>query len=309
MYLDLKSVRAGNHRRKGHRLDEGNNSRRVRGVNANRQVGLLLKKRHCRYIKCISRHCFKSPDTSFAKGNVHVSPCHDVLGGHEKLLQSVCQTAFEQYGLVALAESLKKLEVLHISCAHLNNVNISKKVKVGNAHYLGNYGQTRFLPCFEEKLDPLALQALERIGRSSGLERAAAEHCCARFLAGDSGCDNLFFAFNGAGTRDNLQGTVAHNSVTNLDNGIVGVEFSVSLFVRLLNAADFLNAVLREKVVHINYGGVTDKSYNALACALDKVCAYSFIFKNFYKSVYRLLLRVLFKNDDHFYLLLLEIYI
>ena len=43
---------------------------------------------------------------------------------------------------------------------------------------------------------------------------------------------------------------------------VIGVEFSVSLFVRLLNTLYALNNILSVNVVHINSGGVADKSKN-----------------------------------------------
>ncbi len=75
----------------------------MRRIDAYRQMGFLLQKRHSRYIKSISCHCLKGAYASFAEDNVHISTCHDVFGRHEKLLQCVCQTALEQYGLVALS--------------------------------------------------------------------------------------------------------------------------------------------------------------------------------------------------------------
>ena len=45
----------------------------------------------------------------------------------------------------------KKGEVLHISCAHLNDVNISKQVNVGFAHNFCYNRQTCFLSCLKQQ--------------------------------------------------------------------------------------------------------------------------------------------------------------
>ena len=63
------------------------------------------------------------------------------------------------------------------------------------------------------------------------------------------------------------------------DNGIVGVKFAVSLFVRLLNSADAFNAVLCKNVVNVYDGGVSNKADNVLVRALNVVGAYALGFE------------------------------
>ena len=50
--------------------------------------------------------------------------------------------------------------------------------------------------------------------------------------------------------------------VVNLDDGVLGVELSVRLFVRLLNALDALNDILCVDVLDIYRMGVADKTEN-----------------------------------------------
>ena len=63
--------------------------------------------------------------------------------------------------LVASAESLEKCEILHISCSYLNNVNVSKAVKIRKIHDLSNNRQTCYLSSLNKKVDALLAKTLE----------------------------------------------------------------------------------------------------------------------------------------------------
>ena len=120
-------------------------------------------------------------------------------------------------------------------------------------------------PClclgFFQELQALGLQALEGIGRGSGLERAAAQEGCAGGLYALGHFADLGLCLNGARAGD--QGEVA---VADLlaggqgDDGVVRVELPVCLLVGFLHALDALYKVLCGDIVDIDGSGVAKQA-------------------------------------------------
>ena len=67
-------------------------------------------------------------------------------------------------------------DVLHVSRAHLKNVDIVKKIEVAGIHDFGNDRHVELALDFRENVEALFAQALEGIGARAGLERATAEN-------------------------------------------------------------------------------------------------------------------------------------
>lgn len=79
-----------------------------------------------------------------------------------------------------MTELLEKLEILHIARADLNQIDIGEQVNVGKIHDLGDDRHSGLFLRLEKKLETFGAKSLECVGRCAGLERAAAEHRCAR---------------------------------------------------------------------------------------------------------------------------------
>ncbi len=162
-------------------------------------------------------------DAAFAQDNLFVAARHDVFGAHQQLLNGAGQAALEQNGLVDFSERFQQLEVLHIACADLNDIDILKKGQVGNAHDFRDNGKAGLLARLVQKFEPLGFQALEGIGRGAGLEGAAAQKLRAGgfYALGDAA--DLVVAFHRAGAGDDGKPAVADFlSRGQGDDGIVG---------------------------------------------------------------------------------------
>ena len=88
-----------------------------------------------------------------------VSACHDVFSAHQELFNGVGQAPLEQDGLVDLAQCFEQLEILHVSCTHLNDVHalLLEERDVPNAHNLGYDRQAGLCFGFFQKLEALCL--------------------------------------------------------------------------------------------------------------------------------------------------------
>ena len=235
------------------------------GVNHDRQMGQLFQNRNGTQIQCVSCSGFKGTNPSFAKDYVFVAACHDVFCAHQKLINRICKTSFQQNRLGHLADLLQQLEVLHISCANLHKINgFFKHGDVYRIHDFGNDGQTCQLLCFYQQLQTIALQTLECVGGGSGLECAATQQTCAcRF---DSFCDftNLRFAFNGTGTCDNLEIAAADFYACNINYLICIMEFTVCIFEGLLNTLHIFNDIQRSDQIHIYHRGIANQTNDGM---------------------------------------------
>ena len=75
-----------------------------------------------------------------------------------------------------MSELFEQFEVLHVSCADLNNIDFIEEIKLREIHDFSNDRQTGILFRFQKQIDTLFTQALECVGRSAGFERSAAQN-------------------------------------------------------------------------------------------------------------------------------------
>ena len=88
-----------------------------------------VKHRNSGQVQSVPSVCLKGTNSSFAENNIFIAACHNVLCAHKKLLQGICKTPFEKNGFVCSTKLLKKLKILHISCAYLNYIDIGKHIR------------------------------------------------------------------------------------------------------------------------------------------------------------------------------------
>ena len=109
-------------------------------------------------------------------------------------------------------------------------------------HNLGNYGQTCCLTGLTQQFKAIGTHSLEIIRAGTGFEGTAAQKFCARCLYGLCYSYNLILGLNRAGTG--YHGKVAAANLdfavtlTNLYDGVGGVETAVGAFERLADAGN-----------------------------------------------------------------------
>ena len=252
-------------------------------------MGQTFQQRNRRNIQRVAGHGFKGADAAFAQNHLFVAARHDVFGAHQQLFDGTGQTAFQQNRLVDFAQLFQQLKVLHIARAHLNDIHILEQLQMRSGHDLGHDRQTGFGAGFAQQFQPFGAQALERIGRGAGLERAATQKRRAgRFdILGD--LHDLLLAFHRAGTRDHAQATAAdHRAAAQIDHRILGMEFAVGFFIRLLHPLDAFHLVLRRQRLNIHRGGISQQTQHGRMGAVPGVDRHIVTLRQFAGEIFRL---------------------
>ena len=168
------------------------------------------------------------------------------------------------------------------------------------AHNLGHNRKTRRLLCLEQQLQSLCLQTLEIIGGSARLERAAAEHGCARRLDALRDKDNLLLALHRAGARNQAEVSVADLDLRrHLNHRVVRMELAVCLLEGLRDPLHSLDNVKALHLILINAGGVTDHADNILIITLRDVGLQTLSLNPVYQIVYFFRLGLAVDDDNH----------
>ena len=142
-----------------------------------------MQHRHGRQVEGVAGVGLKGADAALAEDDLLVAAGHDVFGAHQQLLDGVgTGRALSRMGLFGLAQLLEQLEVLHVARADLDDVHVLEQRQVVDVHDLGNDRQTGAALGLQQQLYTLVMQALESVGRSARLERAAAQQVCAALL-------------------------------------------------------------------------------------------------------------------------------
>ena len=120
------------------------------------QVGELVEDRDRGQILRIPGVCLKGPDATFAEDDLGVAPGHDMFCAHKQLLIGVRKAALQQDWLVDMGERVEQLEVLHVSGAHLDDVDFIKEGKLGDVHDLVTTGSPVSLRASSNSLIPFS---------------------------------------------------------------------------------------------------------------------------------------------------------
>ena len=200
-----------------------------------------------------------------------------------------------------MSQLLQKLKVLHISCAHLDQVHVFKQRQVVCVHNLRDDGQAGDLLCLQQQLQPVGLQALEVVGRGSGLEGAAAEHVgsCRLHVLGDG--DDLVVALHGAGAGDHGEVSPAHLHAGDVNNAVQGVEFAVGALEGLGHALDGVHDVQPHNQILVQLGRVADNTHDGGKLPLGHMGDQILGLDPADQVLYSLFVYVRLYDDDHFY--------
>ena len=170
-----------------------------------------------------------------------------------------------------------------------------------DAHNLGDNGQAGFLLGLGEELQALGLHALEGVGGGAGLEGAAPEELGPGLLHAFGDAANLLLALHGAGPGNKGQPAAANLLAAGQgDDGVVGVELAVGLFVGLLHALDALHKILGLDILRVDGGGVADKAQHGAVGAHPGVHLHAVLAGEFLDEfIHHFLFLMGFEYDNH----------
>ena len=265
MHFNYKTVRSDSGRRDGDRVDHPRMPRGVRRIDNDRKMGKSVQKRNYAEIERISQGGLKRPDAALAENHVRIARGDDVFGAHQKFLNRRRHSSLQEDRLLGVcSDLLEKVEVLHVSRANLDDVDIIEAFDILEIHKLGDDRKPGFfLRCIKKSYSFFS-KPLERIGRSARLERAAPKHRGARLLDGLGAADYLLFGLYRTGPRNHREGTAADLDARTVDYGIFRMEFAVGGFVRLLNTLNGLNDIESLNKPRIYVGNIADAPDNRL---------------------------------------------
>ena len=144
------------------------------------------------------------------------------------------------------------------------------------------------------------MQSLESVGRSAGLERAAAQQVCAALFNCIGNAHYLFRRLDRAGAGYELEVAAAHcNAVRYLNNAVVRVELAIGLFERLGYARNAFNNVQPAYKVDIQRRSIAHEANNSLILAVGYVGAHVLAFEPGDEVVHFFLSDILFKYKNH----------
>src|SRR5215471_10196058 len=175
MNLDQQPISSRRDRRLGHWRNFVPAPRRMARIRYNRQMGQFLDNRDGGYIQSVSKICFKGPDPALANNDLVITARHYVFGSKQRLLDRRCGPALQQDWLVDPPQLAQQVEVLHISSADLQDIDIpDEEWNLGGLHDFGYDEHVKTVRRLPQVLESLFAQTLKGIGRGAGLEGSAA---------------------------------------------------------------------------------------------------------------------------------------
>ena len=272
MDLDHNAVGPGSGSGHGHRLHQVGVTGGVAGVHHHGQVGQALQHGHHGQIQGVAGVSrLIGTDAALTENDILVAVGHDVLGAHQQLLDGPGQAALEQDGLLGLAQLLQHVEVLGVSRAHLDHVHLLEQRQVADVHDLGDNGQAGGLFGFQQQADALGAQALEVIGRGTGLERTAPQEVGPGGLHLLGNINDLLLRLHRAGAGNEAEVAAADGGRPGHDGGVVGVELAVDRLERVGDPCHGIDDVQALQHFHIDLAGVADEAQDGLVLSLGDV--------------------------------------
>ena len=271
------------------------------GVNDNGQVRFFLDDRHGGQVQRVAGRALKRADAALTEDNVLIAAGHDVLGGHDPLLNGIRQAALEQNGLVHLADGLEQLEVLHIARADLHNVHILLELgDVDLVHQLTDDRQAGDLAGLDHIQDALGAQTLEGVGARAGLVRAAAQEVGTARLDSLGHLDGVLLALNAARTCHNGDGRIAADpDAVDVHDGILRVEQAVGALVRGGHTGHVLDPGVCQHVLLGNFRRITDKAKDVVVGTADQRDRQALLLEVIDNAVQLDLGRTFFSGNNH----------
>ncbi len=217
----------------------------VAGVDEDGQVAEALHGGNDAEVERVAGVIGKGAHAALAEDDLVVALAHDVLGGHEELVERGAHAALEQDGLAQAAGLLEQREVLHVARADLDDVGpFGDEIEGFVVDGFGDDAQAEFLADLGHDLQRIEAEALKRVGRGARLVGAAAEELRAGGgdLLGDG--EGLFAALDGAGAGDDGEVAAADGGVSagEADDGVFFFNVAAGELVGLGDADDFGDA-------------------------------------------------------------------
>ena len=213
----------------------------------------MVQHRHGVEVEGVAGAGLEGADAALAQDNVVVALAHDVLGGHEQLVDRAGHAALEQNRGLGLADLLEQGEVLGVAGADLHDVNLLVKedLHVAWVHDLGDDRHVELGGCLAQQVQAGGTHALVGVRGGAGLVGTAAQHRGAGGLHAAGDADEVL-ALDGAGAGDDLELVTADfDAVAAVDDGVLGVELAVGTLERLgdaLHALDDVHGLEQERV-------------------------------------------------------------
>ena len=165
-------------------------------------------------VEGVARVVGEGAHAALAEDDLVVALAHDVLGGHQELVERRAHAALEQDGLAQPAGMLQQRKVLHVARADLDHVGpFGDQFEGLVVDGFGDDAQAEAIADLGHDLESFDAEALKGIRRGARLVGAAAEKLRAGggHLLGDG--EGLLAALDGAGTGDDGQVAAADGGV------------------------------------------------------------------------------------------------
>ena len=237
MDLDLQAVGTAGGRGERHGLNVAGVAGGVAGVGDDGQVRQVVQHRHGVEVEGIAGAGLEGADAALAQDDVVVALAHDVLGGHEQLIDRAGHTALEQDRSLGLADLLEQGEVLGVAGADLHDVDLLVKedLHVAWIHDLGDDRHVELGRRLAQQVEAGGAHALVGVGGGAGLVGTAAQHRGTGGLHAAGDADEVL-ALDGARAGDDLE-LVAGDALHALDD-IHGLEQERVDLGRIAHQAD-----------------------------------------------------------------------
>ena len=301
MYLAHDAICTGSDRCHGHGLYHPAAAGRVARIDDDRQVAHALHRCHRRKIERISRRLLKGTNAALAEDDIMISLRHDVFRTHQPFLDRRRHPALQKHRHMETADRFQKIEVLHISRADLDEVDLllQEHADLVRTHELRHDGELLFSGRGDQHIEPLLAKSLERVGGRSRLERAAAQHRCAGCLHRRCNGTDLRRCLDGARPchDDELLPTDLHAG--DIDDRVLRMEGTARPLVWFLHTHDLVDPFIAQEIALIEARRISDESQYDLARAAASVDLEALLPKLILKSFDLCQRCILFHNDNH----------
>ena len=232
-----------------------------------------MQHRHGVEVEGVAGAGLEGADAALAQDDVVVALAHDVLGGHEQLVDRAGHAALEQDRGLRLADLLEQGEVLGVAGADLHDVDllVQEDLHVARVHDLGDDRHVELGGCLAQQVQAGGTHTLVGVRGGAGLVGAAAQHRGAGGLYAAGDADEVL-ALDGAGAGDDLELVAADlDAVAAVDDGVLGVELAVGALERLGDALYALDDVHGLEQERVDLGRVAHQADDGLVLAARDV--------------------------------------
>ena len=244
MNLNDQSVRPSGNRSQGYWSNQIPLPCAVTGIAYNRKMAESFDHRNSSHVKCETGEGLKASDSTLTENHFLVPTSHHIFGCQQPLFVGRGQTALDHDGLTKLANLIKKVVVLHVPRANLQDICVlGHCVYIFHRHDLGNNRKTGFLLCSLEQLQAIFSHSSKAVRGGPRLKSSTPHHCGSRSFHSSGSGDHLLFIFNRARAGHDYWAWPPDHGIPNLYYGVVRMKFLAGQFIGLRNHNDFQNPI------------------------------------------------------------------